>query len=165
MGAHVLASPETIAVAAAAHARARSAESDAPADARTWLYGRLLELHSLPLPSRVVFWFWCRVLHQPLPEFYDLQGSYGTRAEARAECRDALDYLVALPYGRKLSRKVTESPTFCRPVWGPHEERDREHAQLYREDLSSHFSAVNLAAFRQLVYELEKQKESLARLR
>jgi hypothetical protein len=159
MGAHVL---ENAAVAM--KARAVPAESDAPPDARTWLRGRLLELHELPWPSFVVFWFWCRVLHQPLPNFYDLRSSHGSRERARAKCRDSLDYIVALPYEGSLGAKVAESPTFCRPLWEGHTERDREHSELYPEDLTSHFSAVNLALFRQLVYEFETQKGLRARL-
>lgn len=147
-----------------ARARALPDDSDAPPDARTWIRGRLLELHELPMPSRVWYSFWCRVLRQPLPDFYDLRGAYGSRGRARARCRDELDYVVALPYERELGAKVAESPTFCRPLWGPHAARDAEHAGRYADDLASHFSAVSLAAFRQVVHEMEVQREMKARL-
>lgn len=150
--------------ATAVKARAMPAESDAPPEARTWLRGRLLELHELPWPTFAVFWVWCRVLHQPLPNFYDLRSSHGSRARARAKCRDSLDYVVALPYEGSLGAKAAESPTFCRPLWEGHAARDREHSELYPEDLTTHFSAVNLAAFRQILYEFGRQKEFLARL-
>ena len=151
-------------VGAEERVRALHRDPDIPPDARTWIRGRLLELRELPPPSRAWYWFWCRVLKQPLPDFYDLRGTYGSRSEARAHCRDSLDYILSLPYGRDLGSKVAEAPTFCRPLWGPHAEKDREHSARYSEDLSSHFSDINLAACRQMIYELGRMKETRKRL-
>ena len=148
----------------AARARALPADPDTPPDARGWIKGRLLDLSALPLPARLWYGFKYRVLRIPPPEFYDLRAIYGSRARARARCVDELDYIVALPYERELGRKAAEDPTFCRPLWAPDAAKDAEHAGRYDDDLTTHFSAVNLAAARRLIAELEKLGETRARL-
>lgn len=130
---------ESLAKAVSA-ARRRPAEESSP-NAWLWFCGRLLDLSEMPWPTQVRYWFWCRLLKQPRPDFYDIQGGFPTRAEARAECEGPLDYIDRMPFGRTYGRSVKRSSAYCRPLDPSHAAKDAADSVRYTEDLRGHINA------------------------
>lgn len=117
-----------------------------------WIYGRkrYASERGVPWPTRLMSLardaaarVWYDYLHQPrvsldvklaLPDF---RISCGSRAEARSRCRDADDYLYALPYGaRGHGEEIAYNATFCRPEHPDYYTQDARDADLYTTDLS-----------------------------
>ncbi|HYD00895.1 MAG TPA: hypothetical protein VEB22_06675 [Phycisphaerales bacterium] len=132
----------------------------APSEPLDWHFGqgRYADEQGVPLLTRLRArfdnfrrWFWHTYLRQPklsregrliLPLF---RGSYDTRAEARALCRTANDYVYAIPHGTSpLDAGFGHNPTLCFPL--AEAERDAEQARLYAGCDLRYFACASLAA-------------------
>lgn len=110
-----------------------------------WLYGRKVELgeSDLTTPQKGAFWLACRALDTPtmIPT---LEVLYTTRAQARAQCEDEMDYLMWMPLNVPARKRKESRKFYCVPVAEP--ELDERHAALFADEASYIQTAATLLA-------------------
>jgi hypothetical protein len=115
---------------------------------RVWLYARLLDLSRLSLTGRLLAFLYYRVCRQPPAfkdedgslKFHDIRVGYGSRGEARRQCRDGNDVVVGIAYGLDYGPRVAEEVSFCRPEHSQYREQDARDSLIYVDSLEGHFA-------------------------
>ena len=115
---------------------------------RVWLYARLLDFSHMNLVGRLLAFLYYRVCRQPPAlrdddgslKFYDIRVGYGSRAEARRQCRDRDDAVVGISYGLDYGPRVAEERSFCRPEHPRYAEQDGRDSLLFTDSLEGHLA-------------------------